>query len=186
MRRYTTCMYVMQSASRHVLYVGFCRDLVNRVWEHKTHALAGFTDDYDVTRLVYFEEYRLAPNAIAREKQVKRWRREKKKNLIVSKNPSWADLAADWFTPEEIAEELRKNLNKRSLDSAAKAASLGMTPSKVESKRLSSLSEKQNRNKRSLDSAAKAAPLGMTPSKVVMKTTRDAHAIRAARFRGGR
>jgi hypothetical protein len=101
------------------------------VWEHKTHALAGFTDEYDVTRLVYFEVYRLAPNAIAREKQVKRWRREKKEKLIASKNPKWVDLAADWSTPQEIAEEIGKNLNKRSLDSAAKAAPLGMTPSRV-------------------------------------------------------
>jgi putative endonuclease len=131
MRKYATCMYIMQSVSRHVLYVGFCRDLVNRVWEHKTHALEGFTDDYEVTRLVYFEQYRLAPNAIAREKQVKRWRREKKEKLIASKNPSWVDLAADWFTPHEIAEEIRKNQNQRSLDSAAKAAPLGMTPSRV-------------------------------------------------------
>jgi len=129
MRRYTTCMYIMQSVSRRVLYIGFCRDLVNRVWEHKTHALEGFTDDYDVTRLVYFEEYRLAPNAIAREKQVKRWRREKKEKLISAKNPKWVDLAADWFTPHEITEEIRKNQNKRSLDSAAKAAALGMTSS---------------------------------------------------------
>jgi putative endonuclease len=122
-------MYIMQSVSRHVLYVGFCRDLVNRVWEHKTHALAGFTDDYNVTRLVYFEQYRLAPNAIAREKQVKRWRREKKEKLVVSKNPSWVDLAEDWFTQEEIEEQICKNRNKRSLDSTAKAAPLGMTPS---------------------------------------------------------
>jgi putative endonuclease len=134
MRKYTTCMYIMQSVSRRVLYVGFCRDFVNRVWEHKTHAIEGFTDDYDVTRLVYFEEYRLAPNAIAREKQVKRWRREKKEKLITLKNPSWVDLAADWFTTEEIANEIRKNQNKRSLDSAALAAPLGMTPSKVRKK----------------------------------------------------
>jgi predicted GIY-YIG superfamily endonuclease len=100
------------------------------VWEHKTHALGGFTDEYNVTRLVYFEEYRLAPNAIAREKQLKRWRRDKKERLISSKNPSWVDLAEDCFKPEKIEEEIRKNQNKRSLDSAAKAAPLGMTPSK--------------------------------------------------------
>jgi len=123
-------MYIMQSISRHVLYVGFCRDLVHRVWQHKTHELEGFTDAYNVTRLVYFESYRLAPNAIAREKQVKRWRREKKDRLIISKNPSWTDLAADWFSEKEISRAIRENEHKRSLDSAASAASLGMTPSK--------------------------------------------------------
>jgi putative endonuclease len=164
-------MYIMQSVSRHVLYVGFCRDLVNRVWEHKTHALAGFTDEYDVTRLVYFEEYRLAPNAIAREKQVKRWRREKKEKLIASKNAKWVDLAAGWFTDEEINRAIRENQNKRSLDSAAKAAPLGMTPSREASKRFCSESQHQNQNKRSLDSAAKAAPLGMTPSREEQKAT---------------
>jgi putative endonuclease len=123
-------MYIMQSVSRYVLYVGFCRDLVHRVWQHKTHQLEGFTDNYNVTRLVYFEEYRLAPNAIAREKQVKRWRREKKDQLIVSKNPSWADLAENWFREEEIERAIRESKNKRSLDSAAKAAPLGMTPFK--------------------------------------------------------
>jgi hypothetical protein len=87
-------------------------------------------DQYNVTRLVYFEEYRLAPNAIAREKQVKRWRREKKERLIVSKNPSWTDLAESWFTQEEIEAAVRENKNKGSLDSAAEAAPLGMTRSK--------------------------------------------------------
>ena len=164
--------------SRNVLYVGFCRDLVNRVWEHKTHALKGFTDNYDVTRLIYFEEYRLAPNAIAREKQVKRWWREKKEQLITSKNPKWVDLAADWFSPEEITAEIRKNQNKRSLDSAAKAAPLGMTPSKVGPEPLSLHREHENQNKRSLGSAAKAAPLGMTPSKVEKKVSNRVHAAR--------
>jgi len=130
MRSYTTCMYIMQSVSRHVLYVGFCRDVVHRVWQHKTHELEGFTDDYNVTRLVYFEEYRLAPNAIAREKKIKRWRREKQERLIVSKNPLWADLAENWFPEEELERAIRENGNKGPLDSAAKAAPLGMTPFK--------------------------------------------------------
>lgn len=99
---YTTYVYFMQSVSRRVLYLGICRDLLRRVWQHKTHARNGFSDDYNATRLVYFEEFVLAENAIAREKQIKRWRREKKERLIAGKNPHWMDLAEDWFRPEHI------------------------------------------------------------------------------------
>jgi putative endonuclease len=88
-------VYIMASRSR-VLYVGVTNDLQRRVWEHKNHAVAGFTDRYNVTRLVYFEEGASAIDAIAREKQIKGWRRAKKVALIESMNPAWADLSAQW------------------------------------------------------------------------------------------
>ena len=74
------------------LYLGVTNDLVRRIYEHKTHAVAGFTSRYDVHRLVWFECYDDPVNAIAREKEVKKWRREWKINLIEKDNPDWDDL----------------------------------------------------------------------------------------------
>jgi putative endonuclease len=94
---YIYYVYMMQSVSRRALYIGVTNNLRKRVWQHKNHAHEGFTDDYNATRLVYWESFDDVANAIDREKQRKRWRREKKMCLIVRKNPRWQDLAADWF-----------------------------------------------------------------------------------------
>jgi putative endonuclease len=71
-------------------------DLERRLFEHKNHILAGFSDKYNVNRLVYYEEYQYITDAIAREKEIKGWVRKKKVALIEGENPTWADLAADW------------------------------------------------------------------------------------------
>ena len=97
---YIYYVYMMQSASRRALYIGVTNNLCKRVWQHKTHSFEGFTDDYNCTRLVYWESFDDVANAIDREKQLKRWRREKKMWLIERKNPAWNDLAADWFPKE--------------------------------------------------------------------------------------
>src|SRR5579864_8654431 len=97
---YIYYVYMMQSASRRALYIGVTNNLCKRVWQHKTHSFEGFTDDYNCTRLVYWECFDDVANAIDREKQIKRCRREKKMCLIERKNPSWKDLAADWNTKE--------------------------------------------------------------------------------------
>ena len=89
-------VYIMASASR-VIYVGVTSDLLRRVSEHKQKQTAGFTAKYNVTRLVYFEEGDDIEVAIAREKEIKSWRRSKKIALIQSINPTWDDLAEDWF-----------------------------------------------------------------------------------------
>ena len=89
-------VYIMRSASG-VLYVGVTNDLVRRVYEHKCHLVRGFTDRYNVTQLVYYEEADGPYEAISREKQIKGWRREKKTALIRQMNPGWAELAADWY-----------------------------------------------------------------------------------------
>jgi len=94
---YIYYVYMMQSVSRHALYIGMTSNLRKRVWEHKNHRLKGFTDDYNCTRLVYWESFDDVANAIDREKQLKRWRREKKEWLIERKNPGWKDLATDWY-----------------------------------------------------------------------------------------
>lgn len=90
-------VYMMQSPSRTALYVGMCSELRRRVWQHKEHFFEGFTAAYNCSRLVWFERYTDVHRAIARERQIKRWRREKKETLIHTANPHWTDLAEDWF-----------------------------------------------------------------------------------------
>ena len=92
-RRYY--VYILASRSRN-LYTGVTNNLRRRVLEHKQGLLAGFTKKYRIHRLVYFESFNDVHEAIAREKQVKAWRREKRVALIKSANPAWDDLAADW------------------------------------------------------------------------------------------
>jgi len=88
-------VYIMASASG-VLYVGVTNDLESRVTEHKQTLVPGFSRTYNTTKLVYFEPFGDIRNAIAREKQLKRWRREKKVFLIEKQNPRWLDLSADF------------------------------------------------------------------------------------------
>ena len=96
-RAYIFYVYILQSASRRALYIGMTNNLRHRVFQHKTHQFEGFTDGYNAIRLVYWEKHDSVAKAIAREKQLKRWRREKKLWLIERVNPQWRDLAADWF-----------------------------------------------------------------------------------------
>jgi len=88
--------YILASRSR-ALYIGVTGDLLRRILEHRTHVVPGHTNRYRVTRLVHFEVTEDVLSAIAREKQLKGWRREKKITLIEASNPTWDDLAADWF-----------------------------------------------------------------------------------------
>jgi len=90
-------VYILASRSGR-LYVGVTSDLLRRVYEHRRHLVPGHTQRYRITRLVYYED--AGPDAYAainREKQIKGWRRQKKVALIVAANPSWEDLAADWY-----------------------------------------------------------------------------------------
>ena len=92
----TYYFYIMASKTC-TLYTGITSNIKKRVYEHKNHLIPGFTDKYNIDRLIYFETFGDSLSAIAREKQIKRWRREKKINLIESTNPQWLDLAADWY-----------------------------------------------------------------------------------------
>jgi putative endonuclease len=91
------CVYIMASRSR-VLYVGTTNDLQRRVFQHKNRSIPGFTSRYRVNRLVYYEQTPNSRAAIARERQIKGWLREKKCRLVEEKNLAWEDLAAGWFT----------------------------------------------------------------------------------------
>lgn len=103
MREYHFYVYMMQSASRRALYIGVTNNLRRRVFQHNNHQFEGFTDDYNAIRLVYWEKFDSVGKAIAREKQLKRWRREKKIWLIERMNPGWKDLAADWYEPQGLS-----------------------------------------------------------------------------------
>jgi len=92
-RRYY--VYIMASKSR-VLYTGVTGNLQRRVLEHKYDTEAGFTTDYRIHRLVYYETFHYIGNAIAREKEIKGWLRSKKVALIRSFNPTWEDLSEGW------------------------------------------------------------------------------------------
>jgi putative endonuclease len=90
-------VYIVTNQRNGTLYTGVTSGLRKRVWQHKSKALAGFTSQYGLNRLVYFEEFRDITFAIKREKQIKAGSRNKKLQLIETQNPGWADLAADWF-----------------------------------------------------------------------------------------
>ena len=89
-------VYIMGSKSG-TLYIGVTNNIKKRVYEHKNHLVPGFTDKYDIDRLLYFETIRDSASAINREKQIKRWRHEKKVTLIDLLNPEWNDLSQDWY-----------------------------------------------------------------------------------------
>lgn len=98
-------VYIMGSQSR-VVYVGVTSNLESRVWQHKKHAFGGFTARYNVTLLVYFERFATIHAAIAREKKVKAWRREKKLALVAALNPKWRDLSYGWYQRHRYAPNL--------------------------------------------------------------------------------
>ena len=86
------CVYILASRRNGTLYVGVTSDLIQRCWQHRTHALGGFTADYGVARLVWYELHSTMLSAIRREKQLKEWKRAWKLELIERDNPKWADL----------------------------------------------------------------------------------------------
>ena len=94
----TYYIYIMASRSR-VLHTGVTNDLARRVDEHKRGVNAGFTSRYRITRLVYFEEFADIRDAIAREKEIKGWKRSRKTSLIERRNPTWEDLAGTLSFP---------------------------------------------------------------------------------------
>lgn len=75
------------------MYLGVTNDLARRIYEHKNKVVKGFTEKYNVNKLVYFEETGDVLSALTREKEIKKWRREKKDALVVSVNPEWKDLS---------------------------------------------------------------------------------------------
>jgi putative endonuclease len=92
----TYWVYVLASRSRN-LYTGVTNNLHRRLIEHREGLVPGFTSRYRIFRLVHYEAFHDIRNAIAREKEIKAWRREKKIRLIEHQNPAWDDLSEWWF-----------------------------------------------------------------------------------------
>lgn len=90
-REYNFYVYIIASSSG-TLYAGMTNDLIRRIAEHKEGKIEGFSKKYFCNKLVYYEHHKYVYNAIEREKEIKKWRREKKQNLIKSINPHWNDL----------------------------------------------------------------------------------------------
>ncbi len=90
-------VYLLTNKNKTVLYAGVTNSLEKRVWQHKRHAIRGFTGRYNCDRLVYFESFDEINEAIAREKQIKGWSRAKKSAIVSSENREWRDLAEEWF-----------------------------------------------------------------------------------------
>jgi putative endonuclease len=86
------CVYLLASKRNGTLYVGVTSDLVKRVWERKNHVVDGFTKQYGVAQLVWYEVHETMESAIQREKALKEWQRKWKLKLIEEFNPDWKDL----------------------------------------------------------------------------------------------
>lgn len=96
-------VYILASRARS-LYVGVTNNLIRRIGQHRAGRIPGFTSTYRVFRLVHYEVFTDVRRAIAREKEIKAWRREKKVRLILAENPTWEDLGAKWFAKAEKSE----------------------------------------------------------------------------------
>ena len=95
-------VYILSNSNHTAFYVGVTNELFRRIKEHKAGMGSQFSRKYNLTCLLYFEEFASSLDAIAREKQLKNWHRNWKLNLIRKNNPDMADLAGDWFTHAEI------------------------------------------------------------------------------------
>ena len=86
------CVYILASRRNGTLYVGVTSDLIKRVWQHKNDLVEGFTKQYGVHVLVWYESHETMESAIKREKAIKKWNRKWKLKLIEQSNPQWRDL----------------------------------------------------------------------------------------------
>ncbi len=89
------CVYIMASDRNGTIYTGVTSNLVQRVWQHKADRTEGFTKEYEVHHLVWYEQHATMLSAISREKAIKKWNRRWKLELIESLNPDWQDLYED-------------------------------------------------------------------------------------------
>ena len=100
----TYYVYILASKRNGTLYIGVTNALERRVYEHKNHLLKGFTEKYSINILVYFEQTNNVQEALQREKQLKKWNRKWKLELIEKVNPEWKDLSKDWI-PDQVGND---------------------------------------------------------------------------------
>ncbi len=105
-------VYIMSNKHNTTLYTGVTNDLMRRIAEHKLHINKGFTDRYNIENLVYFECCNDMTTAIHREKQIKKWHREWKEELINDMNPEWKDLTEDIGVDEEYIQSVKEMYEK--------------------------------------------------------------------------
>ncbi|MGA7694994.1 MAG: GIY-YIG nuclease family protein [Candidatus Sulfotelmatobacter sp.] len=108
MKEHHYSVYMVASKSR-VLYIGMTNNLHRRIFEHKNDLIEGFTRQYKCHRLVYYESFDDVNKAIDREKQLKRWNRTKKEWLIAQRNPTWEDLASEWYMRHQFEPERKQS-----------------------------------------------------------------------------
>ncbi len=101
-RQYSYFVYILASKKNGTLYVGVTNNLIRRVIEHKEKLVKGFTSRYNVNKLVYFEPFTYVDLAIRREKEIKKWNRKWKIELIEQENKEWKDLLYDFTDEDEI------------------------------------------------------------------------------------
>ena len=92
MREYHFFVYILTSYNGNAMYIGVTNDLVRRVFQHKSGLIEGFTKQYRVHKLVYFEQFEDVHAALEREKQLKKWSRTKKNGLVETANPEWKEI----------------------------------------------------------------------------------------------
>jgi putative endonuclease len=92
MKNHNYYIYIISNKYNNVLYIGMTNNLLRRIYEHKNKMIDGFSKKYNLNKLVYYEYVSSIEAAISREKEIKKWRREKKNRLIEEMNPEWKDL----------------------------------------------------------------------------------------------
>ncbi|HAV11423.1 MAG TPA: excinuclease ABC subunit C [Candidatus Moranbacteria bacterium] len=97
MQEKTYYVYIVTSKRNGTLYIGVTNDLIKRIWQHKNKSVEGFTKKYNVSNLVYYETTNDVQVALQREKQLKKWNRKWKLELIEKFNPEWKDLAEEYY-----------------------------------------------------------------------------------------
>ncbi len=97
MKDHNYYIYIISNWNNKVIYIGMTNDLERRIYEHKNKIFEGFSKKYNLSKLVYYEYTNDVIAAIRREKEIKKWRREKKNKLIESTNPEWKDLSEEIF-----------------------------------------------------------------------------------------
>ena len=105
MKEYNFYVYILTNWNNEVMYIGMTNNLERRLHEHKHKLVDGFTRKYNINKLVCYEHTTDVHAAITREKEIKKWRREKKNNLVNTTNPEWKDLSLEWNIDNVISKE---------------------------------------------------------------------------------
>ncbi len=95
MNNHNYYIYIISNWNNKVIYIGVTNNLERRIFEHKNKLITGFSSKYNLNKLVYYEQFTDIREAVIREKELKKWRREKKNKLIEDMNPDWVDLSKE-------------------------------------------------------------------------------------------